>query len=188
MADSLSQDFRSFIALALALKPAVTMHSGAEVPGMNMKLKVSVAEQLHEQEMASLEPLMAKYKPLKPYLDGVLRSEISIAKGSHTVNFSPNVRYRLIQVTEQQFNLAKDVTARLERIHAAYGHGDLNSAKSEYDSFHKFLKTQRDNFVGEFKGLEFSNAVADYGVASAGSDFVSTTAAAIFVIAEIWVL
>lgn len=187
MSESLSHDFRSFIAFALALKPDVTMHSHAEAHGTEMALTISAAEKISETEIASLEPLITKYKPLKPYLDGVLKSELSVATSSHTVKFSPNVQYRLIRITEEQFTLAKEVATRLERIHAAHSANNLKAAKTDYDNFHHFLETRRKTLIGEFKGIEFTNAVASYGVASSGADFVAT-AAVIFVIVEVFVI
>ena len=185
MAQSPSKDFRSFIAAALALKPALAMHSY----GQGVMLTISANEYLGETEIASLEPLMAKYKPLKPYLDGCLRSDLSIATSGHTVSFSPNVHYRLVRITEEQFRTAKEVATRLERIHAAYEAKDLKLAKEEYDGFHEFLDQQRATLIGEFKGIQFTNAVASYGVGSLGSvqpDFVATEAV-VFVVIEIFV-
>ena len=161
MAESLSQNFRSFIAVALALKPALKMHS--HTGGANATLTISATEQLSETEIASLEPLMTKYKPLQPYLDGVLRSDLSFATSTHTVTFSPNVQYRLVRVTEEQFNLAKEVATRLGRISVAHEANDHKLAKTEYDSFHQFLEGQREILTGEFRGIHFSNAVANYG-------------------------
>jgi hypothetical protein len=189
MAKSLARDLRSFVTFALALRPALIMQQSAEEDGTGLTLTISATEDLSEPEIASLKPLMARYKPLKPYLDGILKLDKldgSVTISHPTVNFSPNVHYRLVRITEEQYRIAKEVAARLERIYHAHSANDLKSAKSEYDSFHEFLAQQRATLIGEFQGIHFTNAVATYGVGSVGADFVETKVA-IFVIIELYV-
>lgn len=186
MADTLAQDVRSFITFALALKPAQVIQQNGNEHSASLTLKISASDQLSETEIASLEPLMAKYVPLKPYLDALLKSEISVSTSTHSVNFKPNVHYRLVRITEEQYRIAKEVAARLERIHVAHAANDLRSAKSEYDGFHEFLAQKRSALIGEFKGIQFTNAVASYGVDAVGADFVGTQVV-VFVVIEIFV-
>jgi len=87
MADTVSQDLRSFVTFALAMKPALTMHRKPDTHGPNLTLTISADDRLSETEIASLEPLMAKYKPLKSYLDAIVNSGESITTCRPTSNF-----------------------------------------------------------------------------------------------------
>jgi hypothetical protein len=186
MADTVSQDLRSFVTFALAMKPALTMHRKPDTHGPNLTLTISADDRLSETEIASLEPLMAKYKPLKSYLDAIVNSGESITTCRPTSNFEPNVHYRLIRITGEQYRIAKEVATRLDRIHAAQEAKDPSGAKREYDSFHQYLVQQRAALVGDFQGVQFTNAVASYGVGSVLADD-DCSGLVIFIVVEIFI-
>jgi hypothetical protein len=187
MVEDLSSELRSFVTFALAMKPALTIHRKADTHGPNLTLTISTNDKLSETELASLEPLMAKYKPLKSYLDAVRNSDESITSCKPTSNFDPNVHYRLIRITGEQYRITKEVAGRLDRIHVAHAANDLNTAKKEYDSFHQFLTQQRGALVGDFKGIELTNAVASYGVDRVAAYDDDCSGLVIFVVIEIFI-
>jgi hypothetical protein len=187
MDDTISQELRSFVTFALAMKPALTMHRKPDTHGPNLTLTISTNERSGETEIASLEPLMAKYKPLKSYLDAIRNSDESVTSCKPTSNFDPNVHYRLIRVTEDQYRVAKEVAARLDRIHAAHEANDLNTARREYDDFHQYLTRQRATLVGEFKGIELTNAVASYGIDRLAAYDDDCSGLVIFIVIEIFI-
>ena len=184
--EALSQDIRSFVTFALAMKPAVTMRRKADTNGPLMTLTISPSEQQRESEIASLEPLMAKYKPLKSYLDAIIDSDESVATCRPTTNFEPNVHHRLIRITDQQFKVAKEVAKSLDRIHAAHASNDHQAAKKEYDEFHRYVSKERAALVGEFRGVQFSDAVASYGVSRVAADD-DCSGLVIFIVIEIFI-
>jgi hypothetical protein len=188
MAETLSQELRSFVTFALALKPALTMHRTADDRGPDLTLTISSNDQLREAEIASLEPLMAKYRPLKSFLDAIMNTDESVATCRPITNFEPNVHHRLIRITEEQFRISKEVATRLSRINVAHAANDLSVAKKEYDDFHQYLTKQRAALVGEFRGIQFTDAVASYG---AGRDLRRAdddcSGLVIFVVIEIFV-
>jgi hypothetical protein len=185
--DTASRDLRSFIALALALKPNVALHTSQKRhDGSSLKLDISVSEREKAAELAELEPLMAKYKTVKPYLDGMIISNLSVSNAAHTVEFSPNVNYKLVRVTKDQLETAKEVAHYLDKIHKAHSDKDNRQAQKEYDEFHEYLSEKRSSLIGEFSGIEFTNAVASYGVAPTRADIVSTEAL-VFVVIKIFV-
>jgi len=188
MAEPSTDQLRSFVTFALAMKPAVIMHRKADERGPDLTLKISTSDQLQEAEIASLEPLMAKYQPLKSVLDAIMNTDESVATCRPTTNFEPMVHHRLIRIPEQQFRIAKEVATRLSRINASYVANDLSTAKQEYDEFHNYLTKQRAALVGEFQGIQFSDAVASYGggrdLARADDD---CSGLVIFIVIEIFI-
>jgi hypothetical protein len=185
--DALTQELRSFVTFALALKPALTMHRKADTGGPNLTLTISASDQPGEAEIASLEPLMARYKPLKSYLDAILNSNESVATCQPTSNFEPNVHYRLVRISGEQYRIAKEVATRLDRIHGAQEAKDSAVAKKEYDSFHEYLGQQRAALVGEFKGIQLTKAVASYGVGRGAVYDDDCSGLVIFVVIEIFI-
>ena len=96
--------FRSFVTFALAMKPALTIHRKADTRGPNITLTVSANDHPGElTEIASLEPLMAKYRGLKSYLDAIRNSEEVDHNLRAKSNFETNVHYRLIRITGAQY-------------------------------------------------------------------------------------
>ena len=186
MVENLSQEVRSFVTFALAMKPALTLHRKADTHGPNLTLTVSVNDQLSEAEIESLEPIMAKYKPLKSYLDAIVNSHELVATCKPTTNFEPNVHYRLIRITEEEYRIAKEVATRLDRIHVEHAAGELDKAKKEYDELHRHLTEQRAALVGEFRGIRFSNGAASYGVGRISAD-EDCSGAVIFVVIEVFI-
>jgi hypothetical protein len=163
MAENLSQELRSFVTFALAMKPALTLHRKADDRGPDLTLTISSNEQQREAEIASLEPLMAKYKPLKSFLDAIANTDESVATCQPTTNFEANVHHRLVRITQDQYRIAKEVASSLNRIYVAQEAKDYGTAKKEYDHFHEYLAKQRSALVGEFRGVQFTDAVASYG-------------------------
>jgi hypothetical protein len=185
MAETLAKELRSFVTFALALKPKVTLHRKADAHGPQLTLEISTNDRLSKGEVASLEPLLAKYKSLKPYLDAILDTDESIATCKPTVNFEPNVHYKVTRISGDQYRIAKEVAGRLDRIQSAGAANDHKKAKVEYDDFLRYLGDERQALLGEFQGVQFADGVASFGASRVADGDCS--GAVIFVIIEIFI-
>jgi hypothetical protein len=186
MLSDISQEVRSFVTFALAMKPALVVHRKPDTHGPDMTLAISVNDGLSKPEIESLEPIMAKYRPMKSYLHAVINSGEAVSNCKPTTNFEPNVHYRMIRITDGQYRITKEVAARLDRIETTHRGGNLVEAKKEYDEFHQYLSEQRAAMLGEFRGIQFNGAVASYGVGRVNADD-DCSGAVIFVIIEIFI-
>jgi hypothetical protein len=160
---SLAEDVRSFITFALAMKPGVVMHTKTDHGAPRMSLTISAERAEVEEKVASLEPLMEKYRPLRSYLNALRDSEETVESCVATTTFTPGVEYRLVRIPQEQFVVAKELATRLDRIHVLNEGGYSEEANSEYDALQQYLANQREILIGDFKGLKFSDAVATYG-------------------------
>jgi hypothetical protein len=185
---TLADDVRSFVTFALAMKPDVVIHRRADDDGPRMTLTISAEEAEEEAKIASLEPIMEKYRPLRSYLNALIDSDETIATTKPTTNFQPGLDYRLFRISEAQFQVAKELALRLDRIHVLHDTEYVAEASREYDGLHEYLTGQRQALIGEFKGVTFSNAVATYGsdrLAAAADDDCSGLV--IFIVIEIFI-
>lgn len=185
---AISDDVRSFVSFALAMKPGVVMHRKADDDGPRLSLTISAEEVDAEAKIASLEPIMEKYRPLRSYLNAMMDSKETVSTCNPTTNFTPGVGYRLVRISQGQFEVAKELATRLDRIHVLHGAGYSNEASKEYDGLHEYLAQQRQALIGDFKGIGFSDAVATYGadrLAAAADEDCSGLV--IFIVIEIFI-
>lgn len=182
----ISKELRGFVTFALGMKPVLVMNRTGE-EGADLTLTISAGERVVDEEVASLEPLMARYELLKPALDAIRNTKESVATCKPTSHFEPNVHYRLIRVTEQQYRIAKEVAARLDRIHAARVEEDDESAQREYDDFHRYLGKERAALIGEFQRVHFSNAEVSFGANRLAAADDDCSGVVIFIIIEVFI-
>ncbi len=184
MSDRVENDLRSFVTFALALKPSVTFHRKPDSRGPELSLTFEVKEGGESKpKFHNIEPLMERYRQLKPYLDVIVRSGEHISNCLPTINFQPNVRYHTIRLTEGEFAIAKETAMHLASIDNAMSSNETTAASAAFNQFQTFLKAKRDHMVGAFKGLQLSNPVASFGAGRVSADG-DCTGAVIFVIAE----
>ena len=182
MSENIAKDIRSFVSFALAMKPQVIFHRRADARGPELSITFS-AEDGNENYIEDFEPLMTRYIALKSYLDAIINSGKSIADCSPTINFQPNVHYRMIRLTQGDFEIAKEAATRLRKIQESRETGDQHTAREQYDKLREYLQSQRDAMVGELRNVRLSNATASYGAGRLSVDG-DCTGAVIFVIAE----
>lgn len=200
MTEALADDVRSFISFALAMKPAVVVNRRADAGGPSMTLTLSPVEATTEEAnaragIAGLEPLMEKYRPLRPYLVGITEADGGavtdsgnvVATCEPTTYFKPGVEYRLVRIPAEQYSAARELATRLDRIHVLDEANYTAEAVKEYDALQEYLKQQRETLVGEFKGITFNDPVPAYGadrLAAADNDCGGLV---IFIVIEIFI-
>jgi hypothetical protein len=145
------------------MKPDLVLHRRADDDGPRMTLTIASERAQTEAKIASLEPLMEKYRPLRAYLNALSDSIEPFANTKPTTNFKPGVEYQLIRIPQAQFQVAKELAARLDRIQVLHDAGYVEEASKEYDSLYDYTAKPREELVGEFRGVKFSNAVATFG-------------------------
>jgi len=185
MSDRVEDEIRSFVTFALALKPNVTFHRKPDSRGPELRLSFEAkGGGTSSPGYYSLEPLMERYRQLKPYLDVIARSGEDIANCFPTINFQPNVRYHTIRLTEGEFAIAKETAMHLATIDNALSSNETAAASAAFERFQTFLQVKRDQMIGAFEGLQLANPIASFGAGRVSADG-DCTGAVIFVIAEV---
>jgi hypothetical protein len=183
---ALADDVRSFVAFALAMKPGVVMQTREDENAPRMSLTISTEEAEAEAKIASLEPLMERYRPLRSFLNA-LRDSTESVNDDVTTNFRPGVEYQLHRISDAQFRVAKELASRLDRIHVLHEAGYPGEASREHDAFNQYLGEQRRALIGDFTGVQFTDAIANYG-ADRVVNPDNNCAAVVFVIIEIYLV
>ena len=80
-----------------------------------------------------------------------------------------------------------EVANRLNRIDAAHTAKDHNTTKREYDSFHEYLAQERAHMIGEFRGVQFTDAVASYGIDRVARYDDDCSGLVVFIVIEIFI-
>jgi hypothetical protein len=193
MAETLSEELRSFVTFALAMKPDVRFQRQPDDRGPTLTLTISAAEAETdadaevEAKFASLEPIMEKYRPLRPYLQSLIDAKESTTTCTPITSFRPDVEYRLIRISQGQFEVAKQVASQLDRIQVLREAGYSAQAGGEYDKLHEYLADRRQLLIGDFKGVRFSDAVATYGADRLAAADDDCSGLVIFVVIEIFI-
>jgi len=184
---TLADDVRSFVTFALAMKPGVVMESKGDHGAPRMSLSISAEEAEAEAKIASLELIMERYRPLRSYLNAMLDSNETVTNCTPTTNFRPGVEYRLDRISNAQFQVAKELASKLDRIHVLHEAGYPGEASREYDALNEYLAKQRQALIGDFKGVQFSDAVATYGTDRHGvrPDIGGDCTVVVFILVEI---
>lgn len=189
--ETLSEDLRSFITFALAMKPDVRFQRQPDKTGPALTLSISAEERKDdtriEEKLSGLEPLMEKYRPLRPFLHSVIDTEESTQTCTPITSFKPGVEYRLVQINQAQFDVAKQVAGRLDRIHVLHESGYLKEAEQEYGALDEYLVDQRARLIGDFKNVRFSDAVATFGADRLAAAEVDCSGLVIFIVIEIFI-
>ncbi|MEU4674536.1 hypothetical protein AB0F91_42915 [Amycolatopsis sp. NPDC023774] len=194
MTETLSEDLRSFVTFALAMKPAIRFQRQPDNAGPALTMTISAeasradADVDVEAKLASLEPIMEKYRPLRPYLQSLIDSRESATTCTPITTFKPEVEYRLVRISQAQFEVAKEVASKLDLIHVFRETGYSEEAGREYDKLHAYLADRRQLLIGDFKGVTFSDAVATYGSDRLAAADEDCSGLVIFVVIEIFLV
>jgi len=185
-----SRQIRSFLSLAFAQKPTLTIAGPLDAEGkLDNAIRVSLNTQrtVSEQELRPLEQLMEKYESIKQYLDITSFEQIQISDPTPTIKFEPNLSYCVLTITPEQLETAKEVARHIERINSSYRANNLEQAKLEYNAYHEFLTEKRTTLLGDFKDVaSFDDVVALRGVGGM-PDVVECPALIGFIIIEIYI-
>lgn len=200
MTETLADDVRSFITFALAMKPTVVVNRRADAGGPSMTLTLSptpaaAGKGAARAGLAELEPLMEKYRPLRPYLVGITEADggavtdpgAVVATCEPTTYFKPGVDYRLVRIPAEQYRAARELATRLDRIHVLDEANYTAEAVKEYEALQEYLKERRTTLVGEFEDITFTDPVPAYGadrLAAADNDCGGLV---IFIVIEIFI-
>ncbi|MFC9498446.1 hypothetical protein [Streptomyces sp. NPDC056982] len=194
MSETITEDLRSFVSFALAMKPDIRFQRQQDDVGPALTLNISAdgGESAGEAESevwyASLEPLMEKYQPLRPILQSAIGPKESITTCTPITSFKPGTEYRLIRISQAQFEVAKEVASKLDLIQVLREGGYSAEAGQEFDKLHEYLAGQRQLLIGDFKGIKFSDAVATYGADRLARADADCSGAVIFVAVEIFLV
>ncbi|MGY1503683.1 hypothetical protein ACW4TU_45210 (plasmid) [Streptomyces sp. QTS52] len=194
MTETTTEDLRSFVTFALAMKPNIRFQRQSDDVGPALSLTISAeefesdADAELEAKYASLEPLMEKYRPLRSFLQSVIHSKESTATCTPITSFKPGTEYRLVRISEAQFEVAKEVASKLDLIHVLWEADYSAEAGREVDNLHQYLASQRELLTGDFKGVKFSDAAATYGSDRLAAADEDCSGAVIFVVIEIFLI
>jgi hypothetical protein len=130
---------------------------------------------------------MEKYRPLRPFLQSIIASEESTTTCTPITSFQANTEYRLVRISQGQFEVAKEVAAKLDLIHVLREAGHAEEAGGEYDKLHEYLGNRRQLLMGDFKGVRFSDAVASYGADRLAAADDDCSGLVIFIVIEIFI-
>ncbi|GAA2767459.1 hypothetical protein GCM10010103_65010 [Streptomyces paradoxus] len=193
MSETITEDLRSFVSFALAMKPEIRFQRQQDDvgPALTMTISAEESESAGEAEneawYASLEPLMEKYQPLRPILQSVIDSKESITTCTPITSFKPGMEYRLVRISQTQFEVAQEVASKLDLIQVLREGGYSAEAGQEFDRLQDYLAEKRQLLIGDFKGIKFSDAVATYGADRLASADADCSGAVIFVLAEAFI-
>ncbi|MEO8282595.1 MAG: hypothetical protein ABI568_04195 [Pseudarthrobacter sp.] len=186
--ETLSKDLRSFITFALAMKPDVRFQRQPDKNGPALTLSISAEESKDiEEKLSGLEPLMEKYRPLRRFLHSATDAEESTQTCTPITSFKPGVDYHLVRISQAQFDVAKQVAGRLDRIHVLHESGYLEEAEKEYGALDEYLTDQRARLIGDFKNVRFSDAVATFGADRLAAADDDCSGLVIFIVIEIFI-
>src|SRR5690349_15394866 len=162
--NDLSEDLRSFVTFALAMKPNVRFQRQPDRVGPSVTMSVTAessgddADRDMSNKFSDLESIMEKYRPLRPFLQSIIASEESTTTCTPITSFQANTEYRLVRISQGQFEVAKEVAAKLDLIHVLREAGHAEEAGGEYDKLHEYLGNRRQLLMGDFKGVRFADA------------------------------
>jgi hypothetical protein len=191
----IGKQVRSFVSCALAMKPSVTLHRHCANEALSdtaVQLKFSDTATLSQSEVASLELMMRKYEPIKPFLHITDSAEdakvFNIATCQPMVEFQPNVDYQIVKFTSAQFQVAKEVARRVDHTYKLHVAKDVAGAKAAYDQLHDYLQRQRAELIGDLKHVHnITDAVGLRGVGRNVNPDLECGGMVIFIIIEIFI-